>query len=124
MDLSQIIVTIFGAALVAAVLIFFFGPRARTAASIESGVQELNIVVRGGYSPDVITARRGRPLRLKFDRQETDSCSEVVVFPDFGIRRELPAFRQTSVELVPEVPGEYVFTCGMSMLRGKLIVTD
>jgi len=27
-----------------------------------------------------------------------------------------------SVEVLPEQPGEYEFTCGMNMYRGKLIV--
>jgi len=34
----------------------------------------------------------------------------------------LPAFKTTSVELTPDRPGEFAFTCGMSMMRGKLVV--
>jgi len=26
------------------------------------------------------------------------------------------------IEIVPDKPGEYEFTCGMNMMRGKLIV--
>jgi plastocyanin domain-containing protein len=60
-------------------------------------------------------------VRLVFDRQETSGCSDEVVIPDFGIRRFLPAFQQTAVELTPPAPGRYEFTCGMSMIRGSLI---
>ena len=66
--------------------------------------------------------KQGIPLRLVFDRQETSGCSEEVVFPDFGVRKFLPAHRKTVVELKPERAGTYEFTCGMSMLRGRLVV--
>ena len=44
------------------------------------------------------------------------------MFPDFGIRRFLPAHQKTAVELTPTAPGTFEFTCGMSMLRGTLVV--
>jgi plastocyanin domain-containing protein len=63
-------------------------------------------------------------VRLVFDRQETSSCSEEVVIPDFGIRRFLPAHQKTAVEIDPREAGTFEFTCGMGMLRGKLIVEE
>ena len=102
---------------------FFFAGRTAAQAAVESGgVQEVTIAVKGGYSPATITAKRGRPLRLVFDRQETSGCSEEVVIGQFGIRTFLPAFKQTAVEVTPREPGTYEFTCGMGMLRGKVIV--
>jgi plastocyanin domain-containing protein len=56
-----------------------------------------------------------------FDRQETASCSEMVVFPDFDVSRRLPAGELVTIELTPEAPGEYEFSCQMGMLRGRLI---
>lgn len=92
------------------------------AATGEGGVQEVRIAVQGGYSPAAVRVRRGDPVRLIFDRRETSSCSEEVVIPDFGIRRFLPAHEETVVELTPERAGTYEFTCGMGMLRGKVVV--
>jgi plastocyanin domain-containing protein len=43
------------------------------------------------------------------------------VFSDFGIRRFLPAFKQTALEIEPTQPGTYEFTCGMSMMRGRVV---
>ena len=83
--------------------------------------REATITVRGGYSPAVVRARAGEPVRLVFDRQETSGCSEEVVFGDFGIRRYLPAHERTVVEVTPPAPGTYEFTCGMGMLRGRLV---
>lgn len=83
--------------------------------------QEATIAVQGGYTPAVVRVKAGRPVRLTFDRQETSSCSEEVVFADFGVRRFLPAHQRTVVEVTPPAAGTYEFTCGMGMLRGKLV---
>ena len=123
MDTAEIIVVIGGISLIAFVLWYFFGEREATAAVVnEAGVQEIDVTVKGGYSPDVIVVDRGRPVRLNFRREETSSCSEQVILGDFGIARDLPAFKTTPVEFTPERSGEFPFTCGMNMLHGKLIV--
>ena len=102
---------------------FFAAERASASAVTTSGgVQEVAITVKGGYTPAVIHAKEGMPLRLVFDRQETSSCSEEIVLGDFGIRRFLPAFQKTVVELTPRQPGRFYFTCGMGMLHGTLVV--
>lgn len=88
------------------------------------GLQEQVITVDGGYSPAVVRVRAGRPVRLVFDRRDSGSCSEEVVFPQFGIRRFLPTGKKTVVEVTPPTAGRYDFTCGMSMLRGALVAED
>ena len=104
---------------------FFLAERsAATASAGAGGVQEVTIAVRGGYDPADVRVRKGAPVRLVFDRQETSGCSEEVVLPDFGIRRFLPAHQKTVVEFTPREAGTYEFTCGMSMLRGRLTVED
>lgn len=123
MDTAEIAVLAGGVLAIAFVLWYFFGEREAVAAETTGeGVQEVRITVKGGYSPDVVVVKQGRPVRLDFFRDETASCSEEVVFGDFGIARRLPAFRTTPVELTPEEPGEFTWTCGMNMMRGKLIV--
>ncbi len=124
MDPAQLIVTVSGIALIALLAWFFFGKRAAGRARVEGGRQEVTVVVKGGYSPDIIRVRRGVPLRLTFDRREASDCSSRVVFPDFGVSRALKAFGRTSVELVPRAAGEFPFACGMNMLHGKLVVED
>jgi plastocyanin domain-containing protein len=47
-----------------------------------------------------------------------------VVLPEFGKRAHLPENRTVSLEVTPEKPGEYEFTCGMNMYKGKLIVEE
>ena len=102
MDTTEIIVVLGGAGLIGLVLWYFFGERESVAAAVnEGGVQEIDVVVKGGYSPDVIAVKRGWPVRLNFYRDETSSCSEQVILGDFGIARDLPAFKTTSVEFTP-----------------------
>jgi plastocyanin domain-containing protein len=84
----------------------------------------VKVTVKGGYAPDVIVVKQDQPVRLDFYRDETASCSEQVKFPDFGITRDLPAFKTTPIEFTPANAGEFKFTCGMNMMRGKLIVQN
>ncbi len=123
MDPMEIGVLAGAGIVIAAVLWFFFGEREKVAAGVTaSGVQEIKITVKGGYSPDVIAVKQGVPVKLDFYRDETASCTEQVVFGDFGIARNLPAYQTTSIEFTPDKAGEFTFACGMNMVRGKLVV--
>ncbi len=101
---------------------FFFGPKKSRLADLVDGVQVVGVIVKGGYSPDVIQVAAGVPVRMLFDRQESGDCTSRVVFPDFGVNQTLPAFGTTAVEFLPKEPGEYEFACGMNMIRGRLQV--
>jgi plastocyanin domain-containing protein len=123
MDTAEIIVVVGAAALIAFILWFFFGPRTAAAANVgATGVQEIDVVVQGGYSPDRIEVMQGRPVRLNFLRKESTSCTEQVILADFYIAKELPQDRTVPVEFTPEKPGEFVFHCGMNMVRGTIVV--
>ncbi len=101
---------------------FFFSQEQGTRLATNDGVQEVNIVVKGGYTPDVLVVKAGQPVRLNFNRQETASCSEMVLFPDLNKSAKLPTGKTVSIEFLPEKSGEYDFQCQMGMFRGKLIV--
>jgi plastocyanin domain-containing protein len=102
---------------------FFLAGRSReTVAAIAGGAQEVTVTVKGGYAPSAVRVRKGQPVKLVFDRQETSGCSEEVVIGEFGIRKFLAPFQRTAVEFTPTEAGVHEFTCGMGMLRGKLIV--
>lgn len=123
MDITQISVTLIGAGL--SILIawyFWFSEKKGVRAEAAGGVQQARIMVKGGYTPDVIVVKSGKPVRLTFVRQETAACSEMVVFGDFNKSAKLPPGEEVQVDLLPKQPGEYEFACQMGMLRGKLIV--
>ncbi len=124
MTFGDVVTVVTGAIVTGLLLWFFFGPKRAKRAELRGGVQEVEITVRGGYSPDVIRARRGVPLRLVFDRQESGDCTSRVLFSDFGVSAALPAFERTAVDLVPDKAGEFGFACGMNMIHGTLLVEE
>ena len=122
MTVQNLIVIAGAIALSGALAWFFFGPRRARAAELVGDVQQVRVTVRGGYSPDLVRARQGVPLRIVFDRQESGECSSRVVLPDFAVNRPLPAFAHTTVQLMPDRTGTFEFACGMNMVHGTLVV--
>ncbi len=123
MSIDQMIVSVVGVGLSLFVAWFFWFKRAKgTRAAVSSGYQEAMVVVKGGYTPDVIVVERGKPVRLSFRRDETASCSEMVILDGFQKSAELPEGKIVPLEFVPQQAGEYEFHCQMGMLRGKVIV--
>ncbi len=122
--LDNVIVTATGLALIGGIVWFFWGRRvdAYRAVVASSGYQEATVLVKGGYSPDTIIVVAGKPVRLTFLREESSSCSEMVVLGDFDKSAKLPEGELVPVEFLPREPGTYEFTCQMGMLRGRLLV--
>lgn len=121
---DKILVTLLGLAIIAFIAWFFWmvkKPGVKAALS-SSGYQELMVLVKGGYTPDVIVLEKGKPVRLNFVRAESASCSEMVLIPDFQKSAKLPEGETVAVEFMPDKTGEFGFQCQMGMLRGKLIV--
>jgi plastocyanin domain-containing protein len=126
MDAAEIAVLVLGVLLIGLVVWFFFlsEGRAEAAAVGDEGTQRVKVTVRGGYTPDTVVVKKGMPVEIAFYRDETNSCTEEVVFNDFRISRRLPAFETTTVRLTPERAGTFQFNCGMNMVRGKLVVEE
>jgi plastocyanin domain-containing protein len=121
---DKILVNISGLIAIATIVWFFWlhkqpGIRANVSSS---GYQEALVLVKGGYTPDVILVEHGKPVRLNFVRTESAACSEMVLLADFGKSAHLPEGETVPVEFMPDKPGEFEFQCQMGMLRGKIIV--
>jgi plastocyanin domain-containing protein len=99
---------------------FMFSKTKSQKAQVKQGIQEVDIVVDGGYSPNRIEVRAGELVKLNFFRKDPSGCLEQVLLPDFNRALDLTLNQTTSVEIVPEKPGEYTFTCGMNMYRGVI----
>ena len=121
---DKILVTLAGLAAIAFIVRFFWlTKKSGVKANVTTGgYQEAMVLVKGGYTPDVIVVERGKPVRLNFVRTESASCSEMVLFPDFNKSAHLPEGETVAVEFLPDKVGEFGFQCQMGMLRGKLIV--
>ena len=89
----------------------FLVPRA-TGPRIGARAQEIRVLVKGEFDPDVITVEAGRPVRLLFYRDETAERSNRVVFEKPQLSQNLTSFETTVVEFTPEETGDYPFRCG------------
>jgi plastocyanin domain-containing protein len=110
-----------GLTLVGVELWWFLGRKQQQRQATQSnGVQEVIITVDGGYRPDRVVVVAGQPVKLSFDRHDSNACLDELLIPDFGISAHLPMDRITTVEFSPTKIGEYAFTCGMRMFRGVI----
>ena len=98
-------------------------PFVMTAADAKPGVQSRSVkITEQGFEPYTLTVRRGVRVRITFLRTTDNTCAKEVVFPDFGIKRDLPLNQAVVITLMPNKKGEFRFTCGMNMMNGRLIV--
>ncbi len=121
MSAADFIVLGLGAAAIAWELWYFLVPAPVAPRPAPAGVQDVHVLVKQGFEPDVIPVEVGRPVRLTFYRDETAECSAELIFETLDIRRSLPAFEPTVVEFIPTQPGDYPFRCGVSMIRGRVV---
>lgn len=120
MTADKIIVILVGIGSIAFTYWFFLMKKEKIMAVINNSV---DIIVQGGYTPEVIQVQKGQKTTINFTRKDPSSCLEEVVLGDFKVRRQLPLNKTVIVEITPEKEGEYGFACGMNMFHGKIIVT-
>lgn len=116
--MDKIIITISGAMSIAFTYWFFLMKREKEVAVSD----DIQIIVEGGYSPEVIAIPYGKTTKITFVRRDPSSCLEEVVLGDFKIRKHLPFNQPVTVELTPHSKGEFIYACGMNMYHGKIIV--
>lgn len=124
MNTISLTVNILGLAAIGWIIWYFWFWHSKpidTKTSIE-GIQEVDVIVKGGYQPSTIVAKTGQLIRLNFTRNEATTCGEEVLLPDFGKRAYLPENKTITIEVLPVNPGQYEITCGMHMYQGKLLV--
>jgi len=117
--MDKIIVTVTGILGILFTHWFFLMKREKEVAVISDSV---DIIVEGGYQPEVISVPKGKITKLNFTRKDPSDCLEEVVLSDFKIKKYLPLNQKVTVEITPERLGEFRFTCGMNMYHGKIVV--
>ncbi len=93
------------------------------AANIPGGATKIT-VSGDGYTPALISVKKGQPVKLAFYRADSNNCGGEVVFSKQSITRKLPVGETVLVEFTPTEAGEIGFACGMNMLRGKVVVSE
>ncbi|HEX9305849.1 MAG TPA: cupredoxin domain-containing protein [Anaeromyxobacter sp.] len=99
--------------------------RARTGRGTEGAAGEEIVsleLAEGVYRPNVVHVRRGAPLRLRVDVRDADRCASRLLVPDLGVDLALEPGRTAEVLVAAPPPGGHVFTCGMKMVKGTIVV--
>ncbi|MCT0161845.1 cupredoxin domain-containing protein [Lactiplantibacillus pentosus] len=122
--ITKVLVLIIGLAAIGFILWWFFGKHttATVTADGDADLQQVDVEVNGGYSPEQVVLKQGVPAVLNFTRKDASSCLDHVVFSDFGINQELPQNQTQTVTIDTSKAGEYQWACGMDMFHGKVIV--
>ncbi len=91
----------------------------------EQKIEEITVTISGmSYTPGEVAVTKGVPVKIIFTRDEKPTCGGTIVFPELGIERKLEAGETTVVELTPQKAGVLNFTCGMKMMKGKIVVRE
>jgi hypothetical protein len=98
------------------------GVRVTTDAAPVASAELKVTVTERGFEPATLTIPPNRPTKITFLRKVDPSCGDTILFPDLGIKKELPLNKPVVVELPARPGGELRFTCDMDMYRGKVIV--
>ena len=120
MDMNELVVLFIGALGIIFTYWFFLGKKPSFVEA--TGGRGIDVIVEGGYSPEVISVPKRKTTKINFTRRDSNSCLEEVVLPDFKIKKYLPLNQKVTVEITPEKEGEYPFSCSMNMFHGKIIV--
>ncbi len=76
-----------------------------------------------GYFPNRLTVKKGQPVRLVIDSENSYTCASSFTMPKMGIRKILKP-GENVFEFVPEQSGPIPFSCTMGMFRGTIDVVD
>ena len=115
----SILVNLAGIAFILFIIYWFWLSQAKTGVTTDTGSLEVK-VANGVYSPSVIEAPAGKPLKLLFRREDPSPCAQKVVFADFDLTEELPLGKTKTITIPAQAAGSYKFTCQMQMYQGTL----
>lgn len=118
MGIDKVLVIIFGLSGIAFTFWFFLMKKEKEVTVMD----EIDIKVEGGYSPEVISIPKGKTTKINFLRTDPTECLSEVILGDFKIRRELPLNQKVTIEITPQKTGEFGYSCAMNMYHGKIIV--
>ncbi len=82
------------------------------------------LITKNGFEPGSLKLKLNVPAKVTFLRQTNDTCATSVNIAEYKIKKNLPLNEAVVVEFKPTKTGNFVFVCGMFMLKGELIVTE
>ena len=76
-----------------------------------------------GYSPDVLTVKKGIPVKWVINSKSSFSCASYIVMRKFKIGKPLNK-GESIFRFTPTETGTIPFSCSMGMYTGKFIVVE
>lgn len=73
------------------------------------------------YSPNVVLAKAGVPIRLELVTNDIHSCTRAFTIPALDVAEILPATGVKVVNIPPQSTGTVTFSCSMGMYSGKIV---
>jgi hypothetical protein len=95
----------------------------RPGASMASG--DRVVADEHGFTPASLAMAKGTPgstAAVTFVRTTDKTCATEVVFPELGVRKELPLNQPVAVDIPADSARTLTFQCGMAMYKGMLVV--
>lgn len=91
------------------------------ASKTDQGVITVN-VKNYGYSPDVVHAKAGIPIKLQLVSKNVRSCSRAFIIPSLGVQKILKATGTDMIDIPAQEKGTQIpFSCSMGMYSGTII---
>jgi len=91
-----------------------------------SAAQGLQVVVNEhGFAPGSVELAKGpagSTVPVTFVRMTDETCAKEVVFPDVGIKKDLPLRKPVVVDVPADTARKLTFQCGMAMYKGAVVV--
>lgn len=89
----------------------------------EAGKRSVAIEVgKGGYQPASVSAAAAEEINLVFTRTADNTCGEFIIVPGIEGKTELPLNEAVTLAVTMPTEGDLIFTCGMKMMEGKVVV--
>lgn len=118
------LVILAAAALIGLIIWWFFGnfQKSSQQADLANGRQEGQVVVKGGYEPEVLYLKQGVPAEVTFKMEDKTACLSHVVFSSLGVDKDLSKEKLAKIQIPTDKAGEIDYACGMDMFHGKIVV--
>lgn len=98
-------------------------PKADSKATVENGVQVINMSATGrGYTPNILYVQKNVPVKWVINGDQLTSCNNAIVVPSMNIQKKL----ESGENIINFTPGDkdINFSCWMGMIGGVIRVVD